>query len=252
MSVDAAAYVGRWPFRPIEVTVADLVGTMRAGRVKQAVVSPLEAFFHSDPGPANERLLRRLAGRRRIWAAPIVSLRMADWREQIGGLAEKRRVRALRLAPAFHGYKVSEATEAAELAAEQGLAVVVHIRMGDERRHPAFLKLPEVELGDVVALAAAAPRARVVASGARLQEMRNDAEHICQLSNLWLDMSHLDGLECVKEARNVLGARRLLFATCWPLFYARSATLKVEEAEISARDKAGIMEGNAEVAFGLR
>jgi len=78
-----------------------------------------------------------------------------------------------------------------------------------------------------------------------------DAEHIRQLKNLWLDVSHLDGLECVKQARDAVGARRLVFSTCWPFFYARSAVLKVDEAELSARDKAGIMMGNAEAAFGL-
>ena len=251
MSVDAAAYVGAWPFRSIEGTVADLAGMMRANLVKQAVVSPLDGFFYTDPGPANRRLLRRLAGRRRIWGAPIISLRMADWRAQLEALAEKRQVRAVRLAPAFHGYKVAEAQEAAELAAKHGLTVVVQMRVEDERHHPPFVKLPGVALGDVVALAAAAPRARVVASAARLGEVLGDAEHIRQLKNLWLDVSHLDGLECVKQARDAVGARRLVFATCWPFFYARSAVLKVDEAELSARDKAGIMMGNAEAAFGL-
>ncbi len=92
----------------------------------------------------------------------------------------------------------------------------------------------------------------MVASGARLGEVIDDAQHIRQLKNLWLDLSHLDGLGCVKKARDAAGARKLLFATCWPFFYARSAMLKVEEAELSARDRAGIMGGNAEAAFRLQ
>ena len=251
MSVDAAAYVGQWPFRPIEGTIADLTSTMRSNRVKQAIVSPLAGLFHADPGPANARLLRRLAGRRRLWAAPVISLRMADWSDQMETLAGKRQVRAVRLAPSFHGYTVAEAGEAAELAGELGLAVVVQLRMEDERHLPPFMTLPQVPLDDVVALAAAAPRARVVASAARLGEVANDAEHIRQLRNLWLDVSHFDGLECIRQARDAVGARRLLFSSCWPFFYARSAVMKVEEAEVAARDREAMMEGNARAAFGI-
>ncbi len=251
MSVDAAAYVGQWPFRPIEGTIAELTSTMRTNRVKQAVVSPLAGLFHADPGPANARLLRRLAGRRRLWAAPVISLRIADWADQMQMLAAKRQVRAVRLAPSFHGYAVAEAGEAAELAAELGLTVVVQLRMEDERHLPPFMTLAQVPLEDVVALAAAAPTARVVASAARLGEVVSDAEHIRQLRNLWLDVSHFDGLECIRQARDAVGARRLLFSSCWPFFYARSAVMKVEEAEVAARDREAMMEGNARAAFGI-
>ncbi len=251
MTIDAAAYVGEWPFRALEGTVADLATTMRGNRVRRAVVSPIEGLFYTDPRPANERLLRRLARRRNLWAAPIVSLRMADWREQFATLADKRRVRAARLAPAFHGYRAAQAGEAADLAAELGLTLAVQIRIEDERRHPPFVKMRDVPLEDVVALAAAAPSTRVVASAVRLREMLDSAQHIRQLKNLWLDMSHLDGLCCLKEARDAVGARRLMFSTCWPFFYARSAVLKVAEAEMPAREKDAVMGGNAERAFGL-
>ena len=249
--MDAAAYVGPWPFRAIEGTVSELVSMMRSNRVRQAVVSPLDGFFYTDPGPANERLRRRVGGRRNLWAAPVLNLRMADWEDQLEALAERRRVRAVRLAPGFHGYTVAEAGKAVEAAAAHRLTSVVQIRMEDERHHRPLARPLTASLGDVVALAAGAPGARVVAAAARLAEVLEQAEHIPQLKNLWVDTSHLDGLGCMKEACNAVGARRLLFSTNWPFFYARSALLKMEEAEVRARDVEAVMGGNARAAFGL-
>jgi predicted TIM-barrel fold metal-dependent hydrolase len=246
MIVDAAAYLGAWPFRPVKGTVSGLARMMEANGVGQALVSPFEGLFYTDPAAANARLLKSVGGRKNVWAAPIINLKMADWREQMEALSGERQVRAVRLAPGFHGYEVSEAREAVEEAGARGLTTVVQIRMQDERhqRRPVA-QIPEVPLDDVLALAAAAPRARVIASAARLGEMLSQAEHARQLGNLWLDTSHLDGLGCVKQALEAVGGRRLVFSTCWPFFYARSAVLKMEEAEVPRRAAEAVMGGNA-------
>ena len=252
MTVDAAAYLGAWPFRPIEGTVAGLRKMMRTERVQQALVSPLEGLFYADPRPANDRLLRRLSGGRSLWAVPVVNLRLADWRDELARMAGRRRVRGMRLAPGFHGYRVEEAREALVAAAEHDLAVVIQVRMQDERHHHLpTQRAEEAPLEDIVALAAAAPESRVVASGARLAETLEQAEHIRQLANIWLDMSHMDGLDCMKEAAQAVGVRHLAFATNWPFFCARSAVLKVGEAELRDRDATAVMERNARIAFGL-
>jgi predicted TIM-barrel fold metal-dependent hydrolase len=252
MAVDAAAYLGAWPFRPIKGTVAGLRKMMRTERVQQALVSPLEGLFYADPRPANDRLLRRLAGRRSLWAAPVVNVRVADWREDLARLARRQQVRAVRVAPGFHGYRADGARAALEAAAEHDLAAVIQVRMQDERhQHLSAQRVEDAPLADIVALAAAAPEARVVASGARLAEALEQAEHIRQLANVWLDVSHFDGSDCLRKAAEAIGVRHLLFATNWPFFYARSSVLKVNEAELPRRDAAAVMERNAKTAFEL-
>jgi len=246
MIIDAAVYLGCWPFRPIEGTVGRLSRLMRASRVTHALVSQFESFFHTDPASANERLLKTLEGKRSLWAAPAINVRMPHWEHHLTALAEHPQVRAVRLAPGFHGYPVADARPVILRAAELGRAAIVQVRFQDERHHPPVSNMQPAPMDDVVALAAACPRARVVASGARLRDMVDQAEHIQQLRNLWMDISHLDGLACVKEACAAVGAKRLVFSTCWPFFYARSGFLKVEEAEIPARDREGIMGRNAE------
>jgi predicted TIM-barrel fold metal-dependent hydrolase len=252
MMVDTATYLGAWPFRPIEGTTASLARMMRAHGLEQAVVSPLEGFFYTDSEAANERLLRRVRGRKGLWAAPILNLAVANWQMEMERLARSPQVRAVRIAPGFHGFQVAAARGAVEAAAELGLTTVVQIRMQDDRHHRTPVpRIPDAPIDDIVALAAAVPEGRVVVAAARAHDMLEQAEHIRQLPNLWLDISHIDGLRGLRTACDAVGARRLLFATSWPFFYARSALLKVEEADIPRRALEGIRAGNAVRAFAL-
>jgi predicted TIM-barrel fold metal-dependent hydrolase len=253
VTIDAATYLGPWPFRLVEGTLPGLRRMMRAERIRQALLSPFEGLFHQDPGPANERLLRRISGKAGLYAGPVVNPLISDWRHHMAHLCEQRQVCAVRFAPGFHGYAVDAARDLVAEAARRGLATIVQIRIQDERHHRAPpQRAEEAPLGDIVALAAAVPRARVVAAGAYLAEALRQADHIRQLRNLWLDISHIDGLACLREARDAVGARHLLFATSWPFFYARSATLKVDEAELPQRDVEAIRVRNAKTAFRLR
>ena len=251
MTIDAAAYLGRWPFRDVAGTPAGLSRVMRGNDVAQAVVSPLDALFYQDPEGPNQRLMRAITGKPALVAAPIVNLRMADWRQRIERMAEQPQVRAVRLAPTFHGYAIAEARDLALSAAQCDLAVAVQLRMLDERFHPPFLELSPTPLPEVVALAGETPEVRWVVSAVRLTEIQQSAEQIEPLSNLWLDISHIDGLDCIQRACAALGADRLLFSTCWPFFYARSAFLKLEEAQLLREQLGRVMAENAAQAFGL-
>jgi hypothetical protein len=249
--VDASAFLGHWPFRPIASTVASLTQTMRANDIEQAVVSPLEGLFYPDPEPANAALLRRLAGRKRLWAAPILNPVMADWQAQLGALASVPEVRAIRLAPTFHGYEVKLCAEAAKAAWKRGLALIVQVRMEDERHHSPILNLPPASVKELIRVATLVPRARIVLSAARLPELLEVAEEAKRLSNVWFDISHFDGLGCIQKACRAAGAKRLLFSTSWPFFYARSAVLKLEEGEIAAHQTTALWSANARRAFAL-
>lgn len=250
-TIDAAAYLGAWPFRPLEGTPAGLSRIMRVHGIARAIVSPLDGLFHQDPEAANQRFLRQLRRLPTCCAAPIISLRIADWARRIEAYAENPQVRAVRLAPTFHGYPLAEARDLAVLAADRGLAVAVQLRMLDERFHPPFLDLPPTPLADVVALAAETPQVRWIASAARLGEVTQLGDQIRPLVNLWLDTSHVDGLDCMHRACDAVGPDHLLFSTCWPFFYAPSAFLKMQESALPADHASAILTDNAARAFSL-
>lgn len=254
MKMDAAAYLGAWPFRNVEGTIRGLLAAMRELEVGHALVSPMPALFYIDPEPANDELLRRLRGRPALWAAPVVNLRLANAGRYVEQLAQHPQVRAVRLAPGFHGYPAAQVGDTLRALADHDLTAVIQLRVQDERSHPPTSFIPPVAIEEVIALAESVPAARVVVAAPRQGEVEDSAraERIRALQNLWLDISHLDGVGSIRRAREAVGVERLLFATCWPFFYARSALLKVEEAELPAQETERVMGGNAAQAFRLR
>jgi len=249
MIFDAAVYLGAWPFRAIEGTVPGLTRTMDDSGIGQAILSPLDGLFHEDPQSANQRVLRQIRGRPGLWAAPLINLRITGWQGRAEDFARLPQVRALRFAPTFHGYPVEALREAAHCVAQHGLTAVVQLRLSDERFHPVFLDLPAASLEQVIALASETPSARWVVSAPRLGEITSLGEQVRQTRNLWLDTSHVDGLDCMRRACDAVGPERLLFSTCWPFFYTRSALLKMEEAGLSAEESRAVMSANAAAAF---
>jgi len=253
MRVDAAAYLGPWPFRNIEGTTRGLSAMMAELGLDAALVSPMPAFFHADPADANERMLRQVKGRQGLWAAPIVNLRLANATRYIEELARNPQVRAVRLAPGFHTYPVPQEREALAVLAQRDLAAIIQLRMQDERSHPATTFIPPAPVDEVIDLAESVPAARVVIAAARSGEIDGErGARIRELPNLWVDISHIDGMSCLGRAREAVGASRLLLATSWPFFYARSALLKTQEEGLQAEDAAMIVGGNAEKVFALR
>jgi len=252
MRIDTAASLGPWPFRNVAGTVRGLAAMMRELGLDGAVVSSLPALFHLDPAEANEQLLAALKGRRHLWAAPVVNLRLADAAAYIEELAQHPQVRAVRLAPGFHSYPVSRVSEVCEALAEHDLTAIIQLRVQDERSHPATTFIPPVPIAEAVAVAESAPQTRLVIAAARSWELGTDlAARIRPLPNLWLDISHLDGLSCLTRAREAVGADKPLLATSWPFFYARGALLKTQEEGLSPEDVLAIAGGNAERALGL-
>jgi len=252
MRIDAAAYLGPWPFRNIEGTMRGLSAMMAELGLDGALVSPMPAFFHTDPADANEHMLRQIKGRQGLWAAPIVNLRLADATRSIEELARNPQVRAVRLAPGFHTYPVPQAREALGVLAQRDLAAIVQLRMQDERSHPATTFIPPAPVDEVIGLAECVPAARVVIAAARSGEIDGErGARIRALPNLWVDISHIDGMSCLGRAREAVGARRLLLATSWPFFYAHSNLLKTQEDGLPPGDVQMIVGGNAADVFRL-
>ena len=253
MRLDAATYLGAWPFRDLEGTRVGLLAAMKEVQADQALVSPLTAFFHLDPEPANTRLLKLLKGHANLWAAPVLNPRMSDATRYLAQLARIPQVRAVRLATGFQGYPAAQAEEVVRAAAQVGLAAILQLRMQDERSHAPAFRIPPVPMREALDLAARVPDARLVIAAARLGEVERGelAERVRGLPNVWLDLSHVDGVGTLRRAQAAVGLERLLFATSWPWFYAQSNALKLFEADLTDHELALVEGGNAVRAFAL-
>ena len=127
-SFDALAWIGRWPFAFLPVYGArGLAAHLRRHAIQRALVSPLDAVFQPEPGPANRALLRATRAVSNLVPVPVINPALANWREELATCAADPRVRAVRVLPNYHHWRLRgrAAGQLAEALGRRGLRLIV-------------------------------------------------------------------------------------------------------------------------------
>jgi predicted TIM-barrel fold metal-dependent hydrolase len=243
---DANTWIGRWPFAFIEDhDPRSLAQHLRAHGIRRALVSPLDAVFAPEPGPANHQLLRTTAGIAALVPVPVINPALANWREELAVVAADPRVRTVRLLPRYHNYRLN-APVMRELVAELGrrrLRLVIQVRLIDERHEFHAMNLKPVTAAELGALLAAHPRLRVLASGLLRAEI---LPLVPKHTNLIADLSFAEWHDTIPHLLAKVPAKQLVFASHTPFLVTSAAREKLDRAETTAPRRAAIASGNLE------
>jgi uncharacterized protein len=224
---DASAWIGRWPFAFLrEFTAGALAEHLGGHGIDRALVSPLDAVFAPEPGPANRALLRATRSQPRLEPVPVLNPRLANWRDELARCADDGRVRAVRLLPAYHDYGIgARAMDAViEALGERRLRAVVQVRLIDERHEYHALRIRPVPTRELAKLLGRHATTPVLASGLLRSEIRALLpSHPALLADLalaeWFDTLGSFGTRVPPD--------RLVFATHTPFLVTAAARAKV-------------------------
>ncbi len=241
---DANTWVGRWPFsfQPAH-TPRTLAEHLRALGIRRALVSPLDAVLAPSPGPANRELLRATRGLAAFVPVPIINPALADWREDLVACAVDPRVRAVRVLPNYHNYRLrSQAMR--ELAVElQGrrLRLIVQVRLIDERHEFHAMHLKGVPVADLDHLLAGHPRLPVLACGLTRPEL-----FALTPKRPWLlaDLSFFEWHDALRHALTKVAKRQLVFGSLTPFFITAASRAKLAASGLNTRTLEPIAAGN--------
>ena len=296
--IDVNAYLGEWPFRAVrrlrplrERTPTALRRLLEGAGITRALVSPLAAIFRQECESANAELaravrrLRALRGYGEFFVpAPALNPAYPGWEDDVQA-ALTAGAPGVRLWPNYHAYSLADtaARVAVAQAAAAGLAILISLRMQDERHHHPRMMVPAVPADEVAALARAVPQARIIACMARYGEAESllaaSGDVIPQAAdrpspsqrvilskakdlgaaqgklregsgvgegNVWLDLSGVQGpVGCIDLLAERFGAGRLLLGTGAPLQYPLPAVAKVLASEIASDDRDRVLGLNA-------
>lgn len=243
---DALTWIGRWPFAFLPAfEPCALAAHLRRHGIGRALVSPLDAVFQPEPGPANRALLRSTRGVPGLLPVPIINPALANWREELAAGAADLRVRAVRVLPNYHGWRL-RGRAAGELAAEierRRLRLIVQVRLVDERHEFHALRIKGVPVGDLDALLRRHPRLPVLASGLTRTEL-------CALApahpRLLADLAFAEWHETLRHVLARVRVRQLALASHTPFLVTAAAPAKLEASGLGARVLGVIAAGNLE------
>ena len=137
--VDANAYVGNFPWRPVEGDPDELLGKMDTKGVDQAVVSSLDAVFYRDSHRGNLELAAEVGDEERLIPFATINPSFPGWETDLEEAIEDLGMQGVRLFPLYHDYSIDDPVveRLLERCAELDLPVMFVATLEDQRqRHP--------------------------------------------------------------------------------------------------------------------
>jgi hypothetical protein len=243
---DANTWIGRWPFAFLEVyTARSLAKELRRHGIERALVSPLDAVFAPEPGPANRELLRTTRRVDMLVPVPVINPALANWREELAKIAGDPRVLAVRILPAYHNYRLNHRA-VDELAGElrrRRLRLIVQVRLIDERHEFHALTIKPVPVADLAAFSKRHTRLPVLASGLLRSEV---LALLPKHPDLLADLSLAEWHDTLEHLLAKVATRQLAFASHTPFLITAAARAKVDTADIVEAKRAAIAGKNLE------
>lgn len=241
---DANAWIGRWPFSFAEAhTPRSLAAHLKRHGINRALVSPLDAVFAPAPQPANLALLAATRRQRGLLPVPVLNPSLTGWRDDLAGIAADPRVRAVRLLPNYHNYRL-DAPAVDELIGEllrRDLRLIIQMQLIDHRHEYHALTIKPVPEDDLAALLRRHRRLPVLASGLLRPDLLKLAP---RHANLLADLSFAEWHDTMEHLLARVPARQLAFASHTPLLITAAARAKLDTSTLRAASRHAIAAAN--------
>ncbi len=244
--VDVNISLSRWPFRRLNLDEpAAMAEHLRKNGVTEAWCGSFDGILHKDITSVNARLTDdcRKHGGGALKPVGSINPTLPDWQNDLGRCVDQHGMKAIRLHPNYHGYKL-DAGEFLELMAAAGrhkLLVQIVAQLEDQRTQHPRVQVAPVDFKPLAAALEKAPGARVMVLNA------NRAMSMTALrgTGVWIDIAMLEGVGGVEGLLKDWPADRVVFGSYAPFFYWESARLKLQESELTPDQLAAITHGNA-------
>lgn len=234
---DANAMLGRWPTEKLAFyQVEDLVKRMDYVGIKKALVYHSLAQLY-DPMSGNKILMEEIKNYRQLYGCWVL---VPPFTPEIGTVDEimaemkENNIRAIRLCPKEHGFKLTPWNTGELLTALE------------QKRIPVLIDGDQVELGNIQSLCETYPQLPVVLTRSGYRGIRMLYALLAQYENFYLEISSFLLYRGLEEVVEKFGAQRILFGTGMPIQDPAGAVTKLRYADIGEEAKEMITHQNLE------
>ncbi len=237
--IDCNVWLGQHPNRRLPWSdVATVASQLRQRGVTQAWACTFDLILHKDLAAANARLARDCTQTNGL-LQPVGAINptLPAWQEDLQRCAEQHRMKAIRLLPGYHGYKLSDPVflEVLELAGERRLLVQLVTQLEDERTQHPLLRAAPVDLKPLPRKASI-----MVLNASSLQVLT-----ALRGKQAVIDTAFIEGVGGVENLLKDWPAEQLVFGSHAPWFYWEANGLKLQESALTPAQLQAVTQGNA-------
>jgi uncharacterized protein len=256
--IDVNAYLGSFAFRALpHRTASELLRLMDRKRIDRAVVSSAASITYRNSQSGNEELALAIEGHGdRFIGCAVLNPAYAGWRDDLRICHEQFGMKAVRLYPRWHNYKLSDAEclELVHAATERHMVVSIPIRVEDRRQQSWLVDIPDVLHEEIAALVKAVPGGRfMIHNGSGFVNSSLGRRDTTLPRNYVIDLTLL-AVELANEVGQLLanlGQDRVVFGTGMPFHYPDPALVKLELLDVPESVKVKIRHETAAALFGV-
>ena len=247
MIYDANAFIGKWPYWPVQSsTVEEVTAVLKGWSIDRAAIcSTRSVFVHWEDGNLETELAVRQQPERLTAFACLGTLELSHALPQhVSRVTEymTRGFRGLRIYPQHHSYHplYQPFLDAIlEEAAAIGCPVLLPLRI------IMNWGMPVLELSVMEALVNRQPKVVWILSGVNyLHELQMAIALMRKLPNVYLETSCVMGYGAIAKLVQQCGPQQILFGSGAPLQLGAASLSKILEASISSSDREAILGGN--------
>lgn len=237
---------GMWHLPPSGITNArELISLMDRFGINRAALCSLRSIYY-DHTEGNTEVLRAVKQySNRFVGIAIVYPHYDDSLQEFEDLLVRQGMKGLQLEPLYHSFQLDDGT------------ADPFVELSIKRQVPVFLPLcitmnwnfPRVDLRYVRELVDRYPEATYVV-GMLSYEIEGVLRLMKKYDNVMVGTSGLQLMHGIERLVGEVGANRVLYASGMPIQMAGPALAKINESDISQKDKDLILSQNAERLFG--
>ena len=249
--MDFNFFSGNWPFHKVRYNTLQKVSELhKRVNIEGGIVSSLEAIFYQDPYEAEKALAKEIKGTSYMQAM-VLNPMLPGWKYDLERAVSELSVKAVRLMPGFHGYRLTDAVmdEVADALRLYKLPLIITLRMEDERVtwmfHPKT-----VDMNDVIAFLEKNDDIVTLVSNIRLHQIAALNDLFEKRYNLFVDTSGLkDSLFTMELVWQSPARNHVVYGSLAPIFELQSTSLLVDAADIDPDAKEEIFGGDIFLAL---
>jgi len=252
MLFDINTATGHWPFRQVlNQGIPELKRLLLGKGITGAAVVNTNGLFYQNCHDANIELAKAIE-RHCGFFVGVATLNplYPAWERDLETCASELGLKALRLVPQYHNYRLDcpEVLAIVQKASSLKLPVFIPHRIIDIRGRHWMDTEQVVNLNEVGALCRAVPEAKVVFTEAAVnpKELVDERGHR-RYPNLYFEISRFRSVmgQNIKRMVKLIGYERILFGSGAPFKEITPALLKLQHAALSPKEKNAVARQNA-------
>jgi len=250
--IDTNVSFGHWPWMDFSgLTAQGLAAQLESHGIDEAWVSATESILFPDPDGPDARLVAAFRACPRVVPVKTINLLLGNWRESLARAIGPLGMRLVKIFPNYHQYSLVSpaAMELASFLAEEGVPLLIALRVEDERSQYPLMKVASVPVHEIVTLAALHPRLRVLVLGAQVGEI---TALTAGSDNIFCDIAFAETGNVMERLLDSTPVGRLVFGSHTPFFYTRAAVRKLTGACLDEKNRQAIAFENARVLLAAR